>query len=171
MIYVAYAILQCAVLQPEPYYSVYDSDGWAKARWFLLKRLGLASGQSHYFTPGSDYALFNSTTIAGNPGGANRWRLGQDSSGDWQSLKALGTAEIDELTISIVADRIVAMLPEVSPSYTTASLCVALVYDLSSGTGAAASVQSKLGRIVWHDMFQTQAMLDLLRMMQRCTCL
>lgn len=79
--YVAYAILQCAVLQPEPYYSIYDSDNWAKARWFLLKRLGLASGQSRYFSPGSDYAIFNSTTIAGNPGRANRWLLGQDSSG------------------------------------------------------------------------------------------
>lgn len=79
--YVAYAILQCAVLQPEPYYSIYDSDNWAKARWFLLKRLGLASGQSRYFSPGSDYAIFNSTTIAGNPGRPNRWLLGQDSSG------------------------------------------------------------------------------------------
>lgn len=115
MLYVAYAILQCAVLQPEPYYSVYDSDNWAKARWFLLKRLGLASGQSRYFTPGSDYSVFNSTTIADNPGRANRWRLSQDSSGDWQSLEALETAEIDELNISIVADQIVAMLPGVSP--------------------------------------------------------
>lgn len=81
VLYVAYAILQCAVLQPEPYYSVYDSSNWAKARWFLLKRLGLSAGQSRYFTPGSGYAIFNSTTIANNPGGPNRWRLSQDSSG------------------------------------------------------------------------------------------
>lgn len=79
--YVAYAVLQCTILQPEPYYSVYDSDNWARARWFLLERLGLAPGQPRGFTPAADFAIFNSTAISSIPGGANRWRLPQDTSG------------------------------------------------------------------------------------------
>ncbi|KAL0029268.1 hypothetical protein WJX79_006326 [Trebouxia sp. C0005] len=81
LVYVAFAVLQCVVLQPEPYYSVYDSDNWAKARWFLLKRLGLAPGQSRGFMPGADFSIFNSTAISNVPGGYNRWRLPQDTSG------------------------------------------------------------------------------------------
>lgn len=82
VLYVAYAILQCSILHPESTYSVYDSDNFAKARWFLLKRLKLAQGQSRTFSPGSDYSIFNSTMIANQPGGPNKWRLGQDPSGE-----------------------------------------------------------------------------------------
>ncbi|KAL0047060.1 hypothetical protein WJX82_005420 [Trebouxia sp. C0006] len=81
LVYVAFAVLQCVGLQPEPYYSIYDSDNWAKARWFLLKRLGLAPGQSRTFTPEADFSIFNSTAISNVPGGYNRWRLPQDTSG------------------------------------------------------------------------------------------
>lgn len=81
VVYVVYAVVQCVVLQPEPYYGVYDSDNWAKARWFLLKRLGLAPDQPQDFTPGAGFAIFNSTHISNVPGGAHRWRLPQDTSG------------------------------------------------------------------------------------------
>jgi len=84
LVYVAFAVLQCTVLQPEPYYGLYDSDNWARARWFLLKRLGLASGQSKGFTPGADFSIFNSTAISSVPGGPNTWRLPQDTSGQQQ---------------------------------------------------------------------------------------
>lgn len=82
VIYIVYAVVQCVVLQPEPYYPVYDSDNWARARWFLLKRLGLAPDQPRDFTPGAGFAMFNSTHISNVPGGANRWRLPQDTSGE-----------------------------------------------------------------------------------------
>lgn len=82
LVYIVYAVVQCVVLQPEPYYGVYDSDNWARARWFLLKRLGLAPGQSADTTPGAGFAMFNSTHISDVPGGANRWRLPQDTSGE-----------------------------------------------------------------------------------------
>ena len=81
LVYVVYAVVQCIVLQPEPYYSIYDSNNWARARYFLLKRLGLAPTQPSSFTPGADFAIFNSTAIWDVPGGPNRWRLPQDSSG------------------------------------------------------------------------------------------
>ncbi|KAL0039208.1 hypothetical protein WJX77_011442 [Trebouxia sp. C0004] len=81
LVYITFAVLQCVVLQPEPYYSVYDSDNWAKARWFLLKHLGLAPGQSRGFTSGADFSIFNSTAISNEPGGYNRWRLPQNTSG------------------------------------------------------------------------------------------
>ncbi|KAL3162410.1 hypothetical protein ABBQ32_010081 [Trebouxia sp. C0010 RCD-2024] len=80
LVYIVYAVVQCVVLQPEPYYGVYDCDNWARARWFLLKRLGLAPDQSADFTP-DGFAMFNSTHIPNVPGGANRWRLPQDTSG------------------------------------------------------------------------------------------
>ena len=92
LVYVAFAVLQCVFLQPEPYYSVYDSDNWAKARWFLLKRLGLAPGQSRTFTPGADFSIFNSTAISNVPGGYNRWRLPQDTSGKCYSTLLLDVA-------------------------------------------------------------------------------
>ena len=82
LVYVVFAVVQCALLQPEPYYGVYDSDNWAKARWFLLKRLGLDPGQPDDFIPGAGFAVFNSTHISSVPGGPNRWRLPQDTSGD-----------------------------------------------------------------------------------------
>ena len=82
LVYVVYTIIQCVVLQPEQYYSVYDSNNWARARWFLLKRLGLAQGQSSSFSLGADFAIFNSTHISNVPGGSNRWRLPQDTSGN-----------------------------------------------------------------------------------------
>ena len=82
LVYILYAVVQCMVLQPEPYYRVYDTDNWARARWFLLKRLRLAPDQSTEFTPGAGLAVFNSTHISNVPGGANRWRLPQDSSGE-----------------------------------------------------------------------------------------
>ncbi len=92
LVYVAFAVLQCVGLQPEPYYSIYDSDNWAKARWFLLKRLGLAPGQSRTFTPEADFSIFNSTAISNVPGGYNRWRLPQDTSGKQYPIPVLDHA-------------------------------------------------------------------------------
>ena len=102
LVYVAFAVLQCVVLQPEPYYSVYDSDNWAKARWFLLKRLGLAPGQSRRFTPGADFSNFNSTAISNVPGGCNIWRLPQDTSGKCYSIPLLDVALFQTVTVTPV---------------------------------------------------------------------
>jgi len=102
LVYVAFAVLQCVVLQPEPYYSVYDSDNWAKARWFLLKRLGLAPGQSRRFTPGADFSIFNSTAISNVPGGYNRWRLLQDTSGKCYSIPLLDVALFQTVMVTPV---------------------------------------------------------------------
>jgi len=102
LVYVAFAVLQCVVLQPEPYYSVYDSDNWAKARWFLLKRLGLAPGQSRGFTPGADFSIFNSTAISNVPGGYNRWRLQQDTSGKRYPIPLLDVALCQTVLVTSV---------------------------------------------------------------------
>ena len=102
LVYVAFAVLQCVVLQPEPYYSVYDSDNWAKACWFLLKRLGLAPGQSRRFTSGADFSIFNSTAISNVPGGYNRWRLPQDTSGKCYSIPLLDVALFQTVMVTPV---------------------------------------------------------------------
>ena len=38
-LYLAFAVRQCIHLQPQPYYEVYDSDEYARARFFLLDRM------------------------------------------------------------------------------------------------------------------------------------
>lgn len=81
LVYTAFAVLQCTVLRPEPYYGLYDTDNWAKARWFLLKRMAVAAQEPINSMPAPEFGIFNSTAISDSPGGPNRWRLSQDTSG------------------------------------------------------------------------------------------
>ena len=81
LIYVLYAAVQCTTLQQETNYDVYDSYNWARARWFLLKRLNLAPAQSNNSSAGTFWPLFSAAAISDVPGGSNRWRLAQDTSG------------------------------------------------------------------------------------------
>ena len=85
-VYVLYAVVQCVLLQPEPYFGGYDSGSWAKAiTWFLLKRLGLTPSQATESTPGTGSAMFNSTHLSNVHNGrhvVNKGRLPQGTSGE-----------------------------------------------------------------------------------------
>ncbi|KAK9805176.1 hypothetical protein WJX72_003648 [[Myrmecia] bisecta] len=62
-LYFAYAVLEGAKLSTATDFPVYDSDNYARARWLLLARAA------------------NSSSKITEPGGPDRWRQPQDSSG------------------------------------------------------------------------------------------